>query len=696
MAQVLGRYHIINELGRGGMGVVYKALDPKLERFIAIKCLSEELSADEIVVARFLREARNVAALNHPNIAQIFIADEHEGKPYFVMEYVDGESLAEFIDREGQCSPEMARRVTEQAANALAAAAEEGIVHRDVKPGNIMIDRRGRAVLTDFGIACVTAEQSGSSGSQLIMGTPGYLPPEALNGEAVDSRSDMFALGAVWYEMLTGQRLMPWRDLKGAYKQLAAGDFPNLSALEGKVDERVIEIVRRMLAVKPKDRYADWRALLVDMEPLKTGRTGPVERSDSGPSTAEREMTAALATKRVEERKPTEPAPQAATVVKTQTASATATQTEGQHPVPAQKESKPGGGRFAAVAIVLVLLLALAGAGFGLAYVAPSTWNKMTAWLPGGEEQPAAASADAESDAELADTATADTGTDDSAASGQDEQASTATDARESARAGLALADEDSGETAQSEEGGSPEAGSNADMAESNSETDQSRSAADESATGESPAVAGEPSDDLSAPEETGPADRASGAPKSEPGANDDRSLAMADSEAAEAATMPAPETTSRASEPPPPPRGVLVVGVGDPVIADPMVREIESALRGGSHPLVQPNFVRGYRDHVQGEELDLAGLKAPALDAGARYVVVARALPAGERELQYYNRVETAYIAQLEAVTYDLHEMRQMGSSPVEQIEFTSLNATRRAVDSVRPWLAGIRDQFD
>ncbi|RFF26923.1 MULTISPECIES: serine/threonine-protein kinase [unclassified Wenzhouxiangella] len=686
MAQVLGRYHIISELGRGGMGVVYKALDPKLERFIAIKCLSEELSADEIVVARFLREARNVAALNHPNIAQIFVADEHEGKPYFVMEYVDGESLADFIDREGQCSPEMARRVTEQAANALSAAAEEGIVHRDVKPGNIMIDRRGRAVLTDFGIACVTAEQS-ESGSQSIMGTPGYLPPEALSGGPVDSRSDMFALGAVWYEMLTGQRLMPGRDLKETFTQLAAGDFPDLSAVEGKVDERVVEILRTLLAVQPGDRYADWSGLLTDMEPLKTGRTGPVERPDSGPSTAEREVTAALATERTARQTAaaTASAPEATAVLQTET--------ESRHPVPAQQEAAPRRRSFAAVAIVLVLVLALAAAGLGLAYVAPSTWNKMTAWLPGGEEQPAAAaSAATESETALADAATADTDADGAAASGQDEQAS-ATDAKELARAGLAVADGDSGEQAPIDEGGGSEAGLKSESGESQSAVGGSPT--EESAPGESPAVADGAAASSSVPEQAGPGNQAADASTPASAESDDRSLAMADSDAAEVAAVPESDAPSRPAAPPPP-RGIVVLGVGDPVIADPMVREIESALRGGSHPLVQPNFISGYRDHVQGEELDLAGLADPALDAGARYVVVARALPAGERELQYYNRVETAFIAQLEAVTYDLHAMQKMGSSPVEQIEFTSLNATRRAVDSVRPWLAGIRDQFD
>ena len=202
----------------------------------------------------------------------------------------------------------------------------------------------------------------------------------------------------------------------------------------------------------------------------------------------------------------------------------------------------------------------------------------------------------------------------------------------------------------------------------------------------ESPALV-DPAEGAEAAEADSQTDPASAA------VEDDRRIAMAESEALAApAPAAASETPARAA---PPPRGVVVIGVGDPVIADPMVREIEAALRGGSHPLVQRSFVRGYRGYIEGEELDLAGLAEPARDAGARYVVLARALPAGERELQYYNRVETAYIAQLEAVTYDLHDMRQMGSSPVEQIEFTALNATRRAEDSVKPWLAGIRKQF-
>lgn len=684
MAQVLGRYHIISELGRGGMGVVYKALDPKLERFIAIKCLSEELSEDELVVARFLREARNVAALNHPNIAQIFVADEHDGKPYFVMEYVDGESLADFIDREGQCSPEMARRVTEQAATALQAAAAEGIVHRDVKPGNIMIDRRGRAVLTDFGIACVAAEQS-ESGTQSIMGTPGYLPPEALSGGPVDSRSDMFALGAVWYEMLAGERLMPGRDLKEAYIQLAKSGFPDLSAIDGKVDDRVIEILRRLLAVKPDDRYPDWSALLADMKPLKTGRTGPVHRADSGPSTAEREVTEALATARTLSQTAatgTVSAPEATAVLQTES--------QHPHPVPVQRETPKRRGRW--VAVALVLLLALTAAGFGVARLDPATWSRVTAWWPGNDDAatatesttavPATASNSAESASESSGTPAAD-------ASGALRAGQAVAQGGDAAGTGAPAADDritDEAEALVSSMPGADASDAGASAAAASNEAGPVDNAGPPTSTtgdGEDAEVGGRPQSDA-VDSNSSEVAALEAAPE----------MAMADTRSASASVNAVPAEPSRQSAPPP--RGIVVIGVGDPVIADPMVREIESALRGGSHPLVQRSFVRGYRGYVQGEELDLAGLAGPALEAGARYVVVARALPAGERELQYYNRVETAFIAQLEAVTYDLHDMRQMGTSPVEQIEFTALNATRRAVDSVKPWLPGIRDQFD
>ena len=668
MARVLGRYHIISELGRGGMGVVYKALDPKLERFIAIKCLSEQLSDDEIVVARFLREARNVAALNHPNIAQIFVADEHQGMPYFVMEYVDGESLADFIAREGQCTPEMARRVTEQSAEALAAAAEENIVHRDVKPGNIMLDRRGRAVLTDFGIACVAADPDAEDRSATLMGTPGYLPPEVLTGSQPDCRGDIFALGLVYYEMLTGKQLVANTDLKATLAQYMQPGFPDLSLLEGKVDDRVIPILARMLAAKPDERYADCRSLLDDMVPLRTGQTGPVKRADSGPSTAETEAMAALGLKGgASAEADTREVPGTAPTETMHTGS-------GQRPetVPVEREQSSGRGRRIALAGVLVASLAMLA--LGVARMDDSQWDRVTGLFSGDDDQVAQVVDDPE---ETTTRTPPETGDDQSQAVAavhdedqdmdQDMDQDQQQTGSDPVRAGQARLDDDSVVEVE------------AAMVDSTSAVESQASGdrdSEEQETISRQVSAASPVADVEA---TGEDEEA---PASPPAGQD------SGRQVASIAPQPEPE--------PEPPTGVAVIGVGDPVIADPMVREIEQALRGVRPPLVDKRFIGDYQQFLHGEEVDLAGLTGPAVDAGVRYVIVARALPAGTRELQFYNRYETAYIVQLEVKTFDLHRGRELGSSPLEQIEYTSLNASDRAKQSVRPWLDNIRRQFN
>ncbi len=658
MARTLGRYHIISELGRGGMGVVYKALDPKLERFIAIKCLSDELSSDEIVVARFLREARNVAALNHPNIAQIFVADEHEGNPYFVMEYVDGESLADFIAREGQCSPEMARRVTEQSAEALAAAAEENIVHRDVKPGNIMLDRRGRAVLTDFGIACVAADSDSGDRTTTVMGTPGYLPPEALTGGQPDCRGDLFSLGLVYYEMLTGRRLVADAGLKTMLATYMQPGFPDLSALEGRVDPRVVAIIGRLLAVKPEQRYADCRQLLDDMAPLKTGQTGPIERVDSGSGRAETAATTALGpsdetsttagTKELAAGSPTEDLPA----------------DHGQSPSTVPVERDRGGGHARRFALLGVLGASAVMIALGVARMDDSHWQRFAGLFSDGDEtvaqteiEPAAAEPASESAEAVMD------GSGSAADDEPDELTGVAGEA-DSALAGQAqLVEEPEADPGQDIGGAVIDGG------------DQASMAAREPASEEMPG-------DTEASEVVA-------------GSVDDKALPQSESD--ELSPDDGIEVASAApAAEPEPPTGVTVVGVGDPVIADPMTHEIEQALRSARPPLVDKRFIGNFQHYVDGEEIDLAGLAGPAAEAGVRYLVVARALPAGSRELQYYNRYETAWIVQLEARTFDLHLGREIGASPLEQIEYTALNATERARRSVQPWLPGLRDQFN
>ncbi|MDW8373963.1 MAG: serine/threonine-protein kinase, partial [Planctomycetota bacterium] len=176
MRERFGPYQVIAELGRGGMGAVYKAFEPELNRHVAIKVMSEALAHDPVVVERFLREARAMAALSDPHIIQIYTIGTEEGQPYFAMEYIEGESLSAKLKREGRLAPAEALSILHQTAAGLASAHDRGVVHRDIKPGNLMITRRGLVKIADFGIALSTRDLSRKlTSTGEFVGTPGYL-----------------------------------------------------------------------------------------------------------------------------------------------------------------------------------------------------------------------------------------------------------------------------------------------------------------------------------------------------------------------------------------------------------------------------------------------------------------------------------------------------------------------------------------
>src|ERR687891_400668 len=248
-----GRYRIVRRLGSGGMANVYLAEDQELGRRVAIKILNDRHANDEQFVERFRREAKNAAALSHPNIVSIYDRGEAEGTYYIAMEHLDGRTLKELIVARGPAPVRIAIDYTKQILDALRFAHRHGIVHRDIKPHNVLVDSDGRLKVTDFGIARAGASQMTEAGS--IVGTAQYLSPEQARGGGVDQRSDLYSLGIVLYELLTGA--VPFTGdspVEIAMKHLSGTPEPP-SAKRPDLPRELDLIVTRALAKDPDERY---------------------------------------------------------------------------------------------------------------------------------------------------------------------------------------------------------------------------------------------------------------------------------------------------------------------------------------------------------------------------------------------------------------------------------------------------------
>jgi streptogramin lyase len=234
-------------IGRGGMGVVYRAFDPRLKRNVALKLLAPELSADERFRERFLTESELAAALEHPNVVPIHDAGEADGQLYLVMRYVEGSDLKRLLQEEGPLSPERAVAVCAQLAAALDAAHERGLVHRDVKPSNVLVDARGHAYLADFGLTRRLADQAPGFEAGLSLGTPAYAAPEQIEGREVDGRADQYSLACLLVECLQGEPPFP-------RSSEAAVLFAHLEEQPPTVPQ-LDEVLRRGLSKNPAGRY---------------------------------------------------------------------------------------------------------------------------------------------------------------------------------------------------------------------------------------------------------------------------------------------------------------------------------------------------------------------------------------------------------------------------------------------------------
>ena len=264
--QKLGRYQIVSEVGKGAMGTVYKAIDPLIERTVAIKAINLDLSKEELASfeERFYREAKSAGQLSHPNIVTIYDIGETDNVAYIAMEFLEGQSLRELLDSGAVLAIDRISRIAAQVAEGLAYAQKHGIVHRDIKPANIVITRSGVVKITDFGIAHMPSASRTQAG--MVLGSPKYMSPEQVVGKTVDGRSDVFSLGVMLYEMLTGQSPFAGDNISTIMYRILNETPLNPSIVNARIPLAFDTIITKALGKRPEDRYQTAKEMARDLK----------------------------------------------------------------------------------------------------------------------------------------------------------------------------------------------------------------------------------------------------------------------------------------------------------------------------------------------------------------------------------------------------------------------------------------------
>ena len=684
MEERIGHYRIVSELGRGGMGVVYKAHEESLNRFVALKVLGEHLAEDPAAVQRFVREAQSAARLNHPNIVQIYAISEENGRPFFAMEFVSGTSLQKLLRSRGKLEIGEACRLTFQAASGLAAAHDLGVIHRDIKPANLMIDERGLLKIADFGLALLADSVSRLTATGMFMGTPGYLSPEQCLDRNIDHRTDIYSLGITFFESLTG--VMPFKadSPLALLRQILEVEPPDIASLRPEVDEALRGVLTRMIVKDRDQRYPDCHVLLTDIEGWldahpQSGRSiaalvaattgggrGAAAAGSAGTQAAQLETSPTVQAPSTGGRSAGPPPPplsaagsspspaDAGAPVPPQSAVAgppppapgavlpgpSAPPTPVEAPITAEPAAvgsppKPSHRRDVAV-LVVVLVIALLGA----VAVAGLAWK--SGWL--GHLRGSAS------------------------ASAQPSTSSASVD-----------------ESAQNVVSGP---GSNPATAEA------PPSASRPNAPGGQPQVGSATSADATGGRET---TGASQGVTTAPAGNE----AGASGRSGTSAQVPAPEPPRRTgassgaaarsqetapSRPAPRPTGVVVVAIGEPLLAGEAAAQLESALAADGVKLVDENAIPSAAAMLGGGAEPPTDRLVAALEPYARILVVVRAEYLGSRQLQYLGRADEALQSRLTITSINLAGGESPDAGWNERIEYTHATVTKKVDDALRP----------
>jgi serine/threonine-protein kinase len=276
----LGGYEIVEFLGKGGMGAVYKGRQISMERFVALKILNEKLVNDKDFIERFLQEAKSAGRLNHPNIIQVIDIDMSDGTYFFSMEYVDGPTVGRILKEKGQLLVDESLEIVASTAEALHFAHKNALIHRDIKPDNVMINSEGQVKLADLGLARNPDDDMVDlvDGKKIVWGTPSYMSPEQAMGHKLDGRSDLYSLGATWYQMLTGNAPFKGKTGPEIMQQHISSRVPNIHKKNDQVPKEVSTMIEKLLRKRAEDRYQSGEELSMAVNDYRRD----VEADDNG------------------------------------------------------------------------------------------------------------------------------------------------------------------------------------------------------------------------------------------------------------------------------------------------------------------------------------------------------------------------------------------------------------------------------
>lgn len=665
-----GHYEVTAELGRGGMGVVYKGWEPSLNRKVAIKCLGEHLLNDEDLVERFTREAKATAALNNPNVIQIYFIGKEEGVPFFAMEYIEGQSLDDILKGGNSLSVKHAKNILKQACLGLAAAHQKELVHRDIKPANLMLTKDGTLKVVDFGIARTREYGDKLTNTGEFVGTPGYLSPEVCIGQEVDQRSDIFSLGIVFYEMLAGKVPFENDSPLGLMLEVVQSDIPDIRGLNKKVDKKTSFILNKMIAKSPDDRYQSCEEIIRDLGNIVDNQTISAIQSEAKTI----DYSAASSREKMSDKITL---PSAAAVTDS-------------YLVP--KKEAPKKGKSWIMAATLFAVLAAAGIGYYGGYLPiPGSSSKANALLV-DENLMKAGGSSIESKSKSITSDAKET------KDGNAEKTESNIVEGGGLMAGISnmLSGDDNQDVATINDSGNVETPlqdadtqlANTTSLQANSESSgiqidvlptdpQAKISNLEPKTGQTKDLSASIQDNLNTV--------AHNSTLVESGIAEPRTQVPpihTDSVDSVAKTVIQKPKVKKA-QPILRNKGVVVIAFGDPAIANPVEKILENKLKQQGIKVMNEQFISGMKQSME-NGLDLAEVKSLIEKNGGQAMVIANVNYIGSQQLQYAGRSSELVNAQIDIDAYDIVTGDSIGNGFGTKINYTSINATDQASDAV------------